>query len=776
MTGPRTLPIRVAPLPGEAFDSWIETLAARMGAPCAQLRDGIQLPSPRGYLWMQRCVHNLTPPEAAALSQATGVDRTVLQATTLSYYDGRAVLIDWAHRRVKAGFPWGWGSGSKFCPACLHDTKGRWQLRWRFGWSFACPRHHCLLAKLCPSCGKAQRQRPFPGDIVPTPGRCATPIHSAATPSIGRCNADLSAVTVARFDEDHPVLGAQRTVYDIIDGSRPHFGVYRHSDYASVEILNDLCAVAVRVLTYASDEELAKIVPAGLLSLYRENNVPPDKHSQSWRRTRLGSVAPDQTIHTAVGVTAAITMLRQPDDDAAGAAMRWMFTSKNRSGYAITATTAGWSNHPTTATLKAVQLRALAPTLKPAIQLRYRTPLLPREPDDPSVADDRIFHRVPAMFWPTWSVRFAVPGCFHSVLRAALSTAVVLVGRHITLNAAAQSIGAPIDKASLHRILTLLHDSGYWEAISEALTALNTHLVATAVPIDYRRRRTLNYADVLSDQQWQQMCDHVALPTGSTTSAETARCYLFEKVSGLPFNRAEVPAGERNLRSKVADFPRALTPELKSLLDAHGAKILAANGIHDEPLSWCPDTLSLINSTLPGPDPDTIDIEALHWLIRRDALSTHAAAHRLGVPVCAVRVALGENPAPATVSAPPKWLHRHIDDRAPAMQTLSPDEFRELYEQQRLTLGQISVRVGIPRSVLKSLAAEYHIPILKGRWPDRRQRIDYSWLHEQYVEQRRSFKEIALECGLSPATVIKRARELGIPVEHGRRHRRSVET
>jgi len=209
------------------------------------------------------------------------------------------------------------------------------------------------------------------------------------------------------------------------------------------------------------------------------------------------------------------------------------------------------------------------------------------------------------------------------------------------------------------------------------------------------------------------------------------------------------------------------------LLDAHGAKVLAANGIHDEPLLWCPDTLSLINSTLPGPDPDTIDLEALHWLIRRDALSTHAAAHRLGMPVCAVRVALEENPAPATVSASPKWLHRHIEDRTPATRTLSSDEFRKLYEQQRLTLGQISARVGIPRRVLKSLAVEYHIPIHKGRWPDRRQRIDYSWLHEQYVEQRRSFKEIACECGLSPATVIKRARELGIPVEHGRRRART---
>ncbi|MFE1907623.1 TniQ family protein [Streptomyces gardneri] len=37
-------------------------------------------------------------------------------------------------------------------PHCLAETGGRWQLAWRLGWSFACTRHHILLADRCPAC------------------------------------------------------------------------------------------------------------------------------------------------------------------------------------------------------------------------------------------------------------------------------------------------------------------------------------------------------------------------------------------------------------------------------------------------------------------------------------------------------------------------------------------------------------------------------------------------------------------------------------------------
>ncbi|MFD3805974.1 TniQ family protein [Streptomyces sp. NPDC058619] len=47
-----------------------------------------------------------------------------------------------------------YGTTSRYCPACLAQSRGRWQLRWRLGWTFACPRHLLLLLERCPVCGK----------------------------------------------------------------------------------------------------------------------------------------------------------------------------------------------------------------------------------------------------------------------------------------------------------------------------------------------------------------------------------------------------------------------------------------------------------------------------------------------------------------------------------------------------------------------------------------------------------------------------------------------
>ncbi|WP_374227332.1 TniQ family protein [Streptomyces sp. AC512_CC834] len=67
-------------------------------------------------------------------------------------------------------------AGSRFCPACLEETGGRWQVTWRLGWSFACIRHHVLLADRCPACLRTL-------DCAPTPaGKCPVPACAPARP------------------------------------------------------------------------------------------------------------------------------------------------------------------------------------------------------------------------------------------------------------------------------------------------------------------------------------------------------------------------------------------------------------------------------------------------------------------------------------------------------------------------------------------------------------------------------------------------------------------
>ncbi|MER5966848.1 TniQ family protein [Streptomyces sp. NPDC002057] len=126
------MPIRYAPFPGEALDSWLEAIAARLSCPFTDVLGALGLPNrdptaaapvlPRWTTWA-------TADELAAITDVTGVAADVLTAMTLQPYDGHAVEIVPGQRRVHRQALWG-RAGSRFCPACLEETGGRWQLTW----------------------------------------------------------------------------------------------------------------------------------------------------------------------------------------------------------------------------------------------------------------------------------------------------------------------------------------------------------------------------------------------------------------------------------------------------------------------------------------------------------------------------------------------------------------------------------------------------------------------------------------------------------------------
>src|SRR5882757_2974955 len=146
----RTLPIRVAPLPGEAIDSWLHASAARMGVSWADFRSTVGLARPR--FGLDTWVVQPLPREMASIAAATDLDPGRVAAMTLSHYAGRVLQINTATHRVTGPVLWR-GVGSPYCPHCLAEMGGRWLLRWRTGWSFACVEHRCLLAHTCPACG-----------------------------------------------------------------------------------------------------------------------------------------------------------------------------------------------------------------------------------------------------------------------------------------------------------------------------------------------------------------------------------------------------------------------------------------------------------------------------------------------------------------------------------------------------------------------------------------------------------------------------------------------
>ncbi|MBO0885000.1 MAG: TniQ family protein, partial [Mycobacterium sp.] len=140
----RTLPIRVAPVEGEALDSWLEAIADRTQTAFGDLLPAVGLPArkPSGNSsWILK----LTSDECKALAAVTGTSQSVLESMTLSTYFGRAIYVDTSLEALGRGFLWGRGTGSRFCPMCLADSNGRWQLKWRLRWTFACTIHNCYF-------------------------------------------------------------------------------------------------------------------------------------------------------------------------------------------------------------------------------------------------------------------------------------------------------------------------------------------------------------------------------------------------------------------------------------------------------------------------------------------------------------------------------------------------------------------------------------------------------------------------------------------------------
>jgi hypothetical protein len=726
----RTLPFRVLPIQGEGLDSWLEALACRTHTAFGDLLTAVGL-SPDHKMGTSAWIVQLMPGEAAAISAATGVNPGTLEVMTLAHYSGRAVLINGAQTLSRA-FPWTRTCGSRFCPACLEKTAGRWQLAWRLGWAFACTEHHCLLADACPYCGGLQRRRTHIGDIVPHAGRCACPAASATGRHPARCDTTLAAAPVTVFDPAHPVMHAQRIVNAIIDSENATFGVYRIMPQPRINVLADIRAVAGRVLAYATPEDLASVVPDDLLAAYHEVSEHTYRRSQLARsEAKPGLAAPARAAAAAVGVVAAVRALHKHDIASAGDELRWLVTSSRKRGFAVSATNIGWGKN-TSQTLTGAQLAALGPVLNPSDQLRYRIGATLPTPPTPCAAHPAVLAcRLPSMLWPALSLRLSIPNCRQRHLRPALSIAVLLVHSRLSLGAAARLIDSPIEGHAVSRVLQLLEQHGQWHSIRSALIRIADFVTDHPGSIDYQRRRRLDYTALLPDRTWAQICRDTATPGPRAIRAKIARCFLFERVSSLPARVAPSAHDDGAFRTKVADFPAHLTPELAHALDEHAREFLAGHGIDREPTVWHPPAELFDGLDLPGPKPDTVNLTELHRMLADEGAKLGAAAACLGADLDTVRYLLEVHPAPpsdpaATALGPPNHNRAYYT----AKTALPRDRFTDLYHQRHMSLRDIAATVGVSRQTVARLAHDYDV-LLREPGPRTRKTLDRNRFRDQ---------------------------------------------
>ncbi|WP_241562302.1 TniQ family protein [Streptomyces hoynatensis] len=774
---PRTFPIRLAPLPGEALDSWLEALAHRMDTRYGDVLSDLGLTTTR----IGR--RNLDLPtdwtvalldqEAARVAHATGVDQKLVQSMTLMRFHGRSVLIDLDTRQVNRKRLWGRGNGSRYCPDCLADSGGRWQLVWRLGWSFACLQHCRLLADLCPNCQRTPRQRLFSLEAQPTPGRCGTrPSRRVEPIRTSGCGHDLSTTHTLHLPRDHPALVAQHHLLHTIETDRADFGLYAQLPQPASVALSEIRAVAGRVLTNVTAFDLFAWAPEDILGANGASQHP-DGATKHKMLIRPGFMAPPTAIRTAIAVTAALRILGQPSPPPAVSAMRQLIDSCRDSAEKTTATTITTWGRGTGPVLRSVQLAALGPSMRPSDQLRRRATSFPTRP---RIDEQQLGHRartLPSVFWPSWLVRLSPPGVYPRLLAPALATATLLVGSRLHLNAAATILGSATDGRVVSRMLQLLKDQQCWEAASVALVRLAEFLDACDVPIDYERRRRLDYSNLLPNSLWAELCRAVEYRPGGELRARVARCVLFHRISGLPIESAPgfADTEQAPFRSECERFGEARPPAVAHALDDVARDFLAAHGAGDEPVAWHPPLALLDDIDLPGPDPASIDIDRLHALVQGHRYSARLAADALDTSIEAVRIVLSEHPAPPVPLT--KAQERAAGQSLRIARQLLPEhEFRCRYLEMRQNTRAIARDVGVsPGNVLR-LARDYGIAMRKSGQHRRHEEIDRDWLFEQYVIRRRTLPDLAREKGMSSTTMARWARDLGIPVRPsgGRSH------
>lgn len=340
----------------------------------------------------------------------------------------------------------------------------------------------------------------------------------------------------------------------------------------------------------------------------------------------------------------------------------------------------------------------------------------------------------------------------------------LLVGTKLKFYQVAEMLDAAVKPGTMAHILQQLRASNFWEPAALAIVRLADFLDENPAPIDYDRRRRLDYAGLLPTSQWMDICRRVNCPAGGQWRARIARCALFTRISGMPVESVPARSSEMpHLRTASERFIALRTPQLAQAMDEAALEFIEAQGVCGEPLTWNAPLFLLDGLSLPDSG-SCIDIDRLHRLVRDEQHTLTSVADVLGTNLEVIRFVLGEHPAP-TAPPTPGQVRSSGQIRRTTRQLLTADELGRRYLDDHHSLTAIAEDVGVSRQTVARLAAEYGIPVRRGRGGYRnRSGVDRDWFFEQYVTRGRTLPELAAEKGISPTTMTRWAHKLDIPL------------
>ncbi len=553
----------------------------------------------------------------------------------------------------------------------------------------------------------------------------------------------------------------------IIDAGTAAFGPYSAAPQPASAALADIRALGIRFLAGLPADVLRQWLPEDIAEAYLSAG-PASPHAGR-AGDRPGFMAPPLAADTAIAVTGALGILQQSGIHPAGEALRDLLKVVREELTQVSATSIDGWGQGISPVLQSVHLAALAPTLRPSEHVRYRIPApTPRRPTLTVKDIEQRSRKIPSMFWPAWTARLTPPEGFSSrALAPALAALLLIPDSRVSLNQAAELVGNVTDGIDISRLLQKLEDLPQWSAIAAALIRLVDHLDAADIPIDYWRRRLLDYSELLPHGRWLEICRRTGTAPGAGRRERIARNQLFRHLSGLPAEFApdhQAGLDEAAFRAEALRLNVLQTPDVGRALQQEALAFLAMHHIHDEPVTWQPSATLMAKLSLPGPDPADIDIARLHQLVRQRRHPVHHAAQVLGTTIDAVRHVLDEHPAPEL--PPTQSAARAVGRiRQQARQRLPKEHFAQLYLDEHLSIQKIATRTGISRKVLTELSKEYGIALRNGLQDYRhRGTIERDWLIEQYVHRRRTLPDLAGETGMSTANMARWAHTHNIPL------------
>ncbi|MDQ6614269.1 MAG: TniQ family protein, partial [Actinomycetota bacterium] len=740
---PRSLPVRVAPVAGEALDSWLDAYSARLDATIGEVRDALGLligsfESDRSAITL--LLRQLSGGQIAAVEAATAV--AAVSDLTLARF--QAIFPRIVNRPQRAGL-WRVVPGSRHCPQCLADTGGRWQLTWRLPWVFACNIHECLLVDVCAGCQRRARSRLPKFSLVATPTRCQQPLRRTdpgRKAGIDTCGTDLTKTAVDRLASDDRRLATQRSLTTLL----------MNSDASATGV-----GVAVDVKDLFVD---LGIIAGHVLAAKNRNN------DEAWLSAAqaANALTVALSVTNADSITTAAELLAPLLPDLV---MR-------RSGANSSALPATWR----TASIEVQQavLKARHPYLRPADRLRYGTITVPRpSPPEPGDLSSQRHRKLPQNFWPTWTLRL-MPTSGHdfATYGPALAACTMLPGSQLTLRDAAGRVEHGTTGPHIAHILNGLHRDGNADTVMAAIAELADHLDATVVPIDYQRRRQTfiqNRIDPLPLSAWDEMCDVSGTRKGVPSHHRHASRYVTEILTGN--NLDSLPEALRFHDSLETFsyhlFCEKLTQAEVTLLRDHASRLLASQGIN-EPLTWEPPVDWLpAGLDYPGPVADSLPHDQLVDLLVTRRLTAQRTAEQLGTTIDHVRLAVRLNPVRPDR---PAGLYRRASPRQPGGATtkkwartglLSDEQVRYRYEQCGWSWRKIATEAGCSKQTVIRTGKAAGITSRPGGGRSDLD-VEPTWLRHQYLVKRRTLPDIATELHTSPTALARVARELGVPL------------